>query len=117
MIDTDPHLFLPSLHSMLSAPCAYANKVMLDFSRPSQPTDQTYIESFNGSFREECLNVLRFEGLTDARAKMVFGNRRTIRSRLSQEPDTLAVQGGVASSSIWIMNVILIDSYSFHILF
>jgi len=35
---------------------AYANKVTLEFSRPGKPTDNAYIESFNGSFREECLN-------------------------------------------------------------
>ena len=49
---------------------AYANKVTLEFSRPGKPTDNAYIESFNGSFREECLNVHWFESLTDARAKM-----------------------------------------------
>ena len=49
---------------------AYANKVTLEFSRPGKPTDNAYIESFNGSFREECLNVHWFEDLTDAREKM-----------------------------------------------
>jgi len=33
---------------------AYENKVVLDFSRPGKPTDNAYIESFNGSFRDEC---------------------------------------------------------------
>lgn len=47
---------------------AYANKVTLEFSRPGKPTDNAYIESFNGSFREEYLNVHWFEDLTDARA-------------------------------------------------
>ena len=36
---------------------AYDNKVTLDFSRPGKPTDNAFIESFNGSFRDECLNV------------------------------------------------------------
>lgn len=49
---------------------AYANKVTLEFSRLGTPTHQASIESFNGSLREECLNVHRFENLTDARAKM-----------------------------------------------
>lgn len=35
---------------------AYENKVTLDFSRPGTPTDNPFIESFNGSFRDECLN-------------------------------------------------------------
>ena len=36
---------------------AYENNVGLDFSRPGKPTDNPFIESFNGSFRDECLNT------------------------------------------------------------
>jgi len=36
---------------------AYDQSVILDFSRPGKPTDNAYIESFNGSFRDECLNT------------------------------------------------------------
>ena len=36
---------------------AYTNGVILDFSRRGKPTDNATIESFNGRFREECLNV------------------------------------------------------------
>jgi putative transposase len=36
---------------------AYENKVVLDISRPGKPTDNPYIESFNGKFRDECLSV------------------------------------------------------------
>ncbi len=36
---------------------AYFNKVKLDYSRPCTPTDNPHIESFNGSFRDECLNM------------------------------------------------------------
>lgn len=35
---------------------AYENNVTLDFSRPGKPTDNPFIETFNGSFRNECLN-------------------------------------------------------------
>ena len=49
---------------------AYANKVTLEFSRPGTPTDNAYIESFNGSLRDECLNVHWFADLTDAREKL-----------------------------------------------
>jgi len=45
---------------------AYENKVVLDFSRPGKPTDNTYIESFNGSFRDECLNTHWFLSLDNA---------------------------------------------------
>ncbi len=49
---------------------AYQASVTLDFSRPGKPTDNAYIESFNGSFRDECLNVNWFLSLDYARAKI-----------------------------------------------
>ncbi|SEO84057.1 putative transposase [Aquisalimonas asiatica] len=49
---------------------AYENGVGLDFSRPGKPTDNPFIESFNGSFRDECLNVHWFLSLEDAREKI-----------------------------------------------
>lgn len=42
---------------------AYENDVILDFSRPGKPTDNAFIEAFNGSFRDECLNVNWFLSL------------------------------------------------------
>ena len=30
------------------------NQVQIDFSRPGKPTDNAFIESFNGTFRSEC---------------------------------------------------------------
>ena len=49
---------------------AYENGVVLDFSRPGKPTDNPFIESFNGSFRDECLNVNWFLSLEDAIEKI-----------------------------------------------
>ena len=48
---------------------ALLNGVTLDFSRPGKSTDNAFIESFNGSFRAECLNACWFLSLADARAK------------------------------------------------
>lgn len=42
----------------------------LDFSRPGKPTDNAMIESFNGRFRDECLNVNWFLSLEDAKTKI-----------------------------------------------
>lgn len=36
---------------------AYHNKVKIEFSRSGKPTDNAFIESFNGTFRDECLNA------------------------------------------------------------
>ena len=48
---------------------AYENRVTLDYSRPGKPTDNPFIESLNGSFRDECLNTNWFLSLDDARTK------------------------------------------------
>jgi putative transposase len=49
---------------------AYTNGVILDFSRRGKPTDNAAIESFNGRFREECLNVHWFTSIDDAQQKI-----------------------------------------------
>ena len=49
---------------------ACANGVTLDFSRPGKPTDNAFIESFNGRLRDECLNANWFLSLDDARSKI-----------------------------------------------
>ena len=49
---------------------AYDNGTQLDFSRPGKPTDNPFIESFNGSFRDECLNTNWFLSLSDAEEKI-----------------------------------------------
>ena len=40
--------------------------IKLAFLRPGTPTDNAYIESFNGSIRDECLNTHWFESISDA---------------------------------------------------
>ncbi len=49
---------------------AYQNDVTLDFSRPGKPTDNAFIEAFNGRFRAECLNTHWFLSLDDAKKKL-----------------------------------------------
>lgn len=49
---------------------AYEHGVTIDFSRPRKPTDNPFIESFNGSLRDECLNIHWFLSLDDAREKL-----------------------------------------------
>lgn len=45
---------------------AYRQKIKLDYSRPGKPTDNAYIESFNGRLRDECLNLHWFESMNEA---------------------------------------------------
>jgi putative transposase len=46
---------------------AYAHRVALRFIRPGKPIENAYVESFNGKFRDECLNEHWFVNLVDAK--------------------------------------------------
>ena len=67
---------------------AYRHSAKIDFSRLGKPTDNAFVESFNGTFRAECLDTHWF---------MVSVRRNHIDSyRL------LAAQAvGVSSGSLW----------------
>jgi putative transposase len=60
---------------------AYQNGVKIDFSRPGKPTDNGHIESFNGTFRDECLNTHWFTSLDDARQLIEAWRREYNESR------------------------------------
>jgi putative transposase len=49
---------------------AYQNNVILDFSRPSKPTDNAFIQAFHGRLRAEWLNAHWFLTLADAQEKL-----------------------------------------------
>ncbi|MEP1879423.1 MAG: integrase core domain-containing protein, partial [Roseibium sp.] len=48
---------------------AYMDGVVLDFSRPGKPTDNSFVEAFNGKVRAECIDQNWFLSLEDARLK------------------------------------------------
>jgi putative transposase len=81
---------------------AYQRGVMLDFSRPGKPTDNAFIEAFNGRFRVECLNAHWFMNLADAREKMEdwrkYYNEERPHGAIGQKPPmTLLNRDGAAS--------------------
>ena len=49
---------------------AYQNGVRIDFSRPGKPTDNAYIETFNGTLRAECLDAHWFGTLAEAKERI-----------------------------------------------
>jgi len=71
---------------------AYQKGVVLHFSRPGKPTDNGFVESFNGKLRAECLNTHWFMSLDDARAKWRLGVETITRSghtaRLATSPQS-----------------------------
>ena len=60
----------------------YETGVALDFSRPGKQADNAFVESFNGRFRDECLNAHWFLSIADARTKIKAWRRDYNESRL-----------------------------------
>ena len=46
---------------------AYTNNVKLQFIEPGKPMQNGFVESFNGTLRDECLNENWFTSLGEAR--------------------------------------------------
>lgn len=57
----------PEFRSRALDAWAYQHHVLLHFIQPGKPVQNAYIESFNGRFRQECLNQHWFLSLPDAR--------------------------------------------------
>jgi len=57
----------PELTSQVMDHWATRAQVTLDFIAPGQPSQNAYVESFNGKFRDECLNLHWFTSLMEAR--------------------------------------------------
>lgn len=49
---------------------AHRREIKLQFSRPGKPTDNAFIESFNGRLRQECLDLSWFVSIEDAQKKI-----------------------------------------------
>ena len=68
---TPPRIVLdngPELTSQALDQWAAGHGLLLDFIEPGKPIQNAYIESFNGKFRDECLNQHWFGSLAEARA-------------------------------------------------
>jgi putative transposase len=82
---------------------AYNNHVRMDFSRRGKPTDNAIVESFNGRFREECLNAHWFESIDDASEKIDawrwdYNENRPHRSLEGLTPREFAVKQALTES-------------------
>ena len=69
--------------------------VRLSFIRPGKPNENAYIESFNGKFRDECLNEHWFPSITDARSvieagRVEYNTERTHSSLGDRTPEEYA---------------------------
>ena len=79
---------------------AYAHGVTLRFIRPGKPIENAYVESFNGKFRDECLNEHWFVNLVDAKTaieswRVDYNTVRPHSSLGGRTPDQFAAISGV----------------------
>jgi putative transposase len=91
-VDNDPEFVSKVLDRW-----AYEHGVTLDFRRPGKPTDNAYVESFNGRLREECLNANWFLSLEDAQGKIEAWRREYNESR----PHTALGHVPPAEFAVW----------------
>ena len=60
----------PEFSSQVFHQWALTRGILIEHIRPGKPQDNAYIESFNGKFRDECLNEHWFLTLQDAQQKI-----------------------------------------------
>jgi putative transposase len=65
----------PEFRGRALAAWSEQQRVRLHFIEPGKPTQNAFIESFNGRLREECLNANWFLSLADARRKITAWQR------------------------------------------
>ena len=58
IVDNGPEFISNALDTL-----AYERGIKLQFIRPGKPVDNCYMESFNGKFRDDCLNENWFMSL------------------------------------------------------
>ncbi len=80
---------------------AYRNGVKIDFSRPGKPTDNAFVESFNGTFRAKCLNVHWFADMKEAKTlieawRQEYNESRPHASLANRTPSEFASQSAAS---------------------
>ena len=70
---------------------AYDPQVRVDFSRPGKVMDNSFVDTFDGSFRDDCLNVAWFGMLDEARAIVESWRRDCNEIRLNLGQNGLAL--------------------------
>lgn len=76
---------------------AFENNVRLRFIQPGKPVQNAYIESFNGKFRDECLNDNVFVSLNSARQiienwRLDYNSERPHKSLNKMTPEEFAAK-------------------------
>lgn len=95
----------PELTSRRFLAWCIERKITANYIQPGKPVQNGYIESFNGRFRDECLNANWFRNLFDARRRITSWRNDYNRSRPHsalqyRTPEEFAAQWQSPSSSL-----------------
>lgn len=87
----------PEMTSMAILKWCQETKVEWHYIAPGKPMQNGFVESFNGSFRDECLNETLFLSLTQARAAITewkedYGTSRPHSSLGNITPSEFAIK-------------------------
>jgi len=95
----------PEFTSRCFVAWAEGRKIRLIYIQPGKPVQNSFIESFNGRFRDECLNANWFENLADARRKIEawrvdYNQQRPHSSLAYRTPEEFARQWSASTPRI-----------------
>ena len=87
---------------------AHQNHVRIDFSRRGKHTDNAFIESFNGTFRSECLSAHWFSSIPEARQlienwRREYNESRPHRALAERTPSEFAQQIAVSRDLVGLL--------------
>ena len=87
---------------------AYRNGVRIDFSRPGKPTDNAFVESFNGTLRAECLDAHWCTTLAEAKQlielwRREYNESRPHRALAQRTPSEFAQQIAVSRNLVGLL--------------
>jgi putative transposase len=86
----------------------YQNGVKIDLSRPGKPTDNAFMESFNGTLRADSLDAHWFATLAEAKKSIEAWRKENNESRphgaLGERTPNEFVKESAASRARWVIN-------------
>jgi hypothetical protein len=80
---------------------AYRRGVKLDFILPGKPVENAFIDSFNGRFRDECLNVHQFTSPAEAQVITEAWRWSSADSWIGPREESLVHVGPVPRPTPW----------------
>ena len=82
---------------------AYHYKLPIDYDSPGKPTDNSIVGTFNGSFRDECLNLHQFDSQAETQRVRRGSTAKGPKRAADKRPGTniASCTGTEADHQVW----------------